>query len=315
MKSHTLQIAPMMGWTHRHFRVLMRLMAGDEALLYSEMVTAQALIHGDLDYLLSKSALEGDVILQIGSGDPELLEHAMRVSKDYGYYGFNLNAGCPSNRVQGANIGACLMKNPQKVRSLMQVMLDSTSSQVSIKTRLGIDGVDSYDFIKSFVSQVQDVGCHHWIIHARDAWLEGLSPKENRSIPPLRYEYVYKLKQDFPHLHITLNGGLVDYDTIQEALKHVDAVMLGRAAYQNMPLIHALGNSSLSYMQAIDAYIKYAIEQLSHSQVKIVIAPLISALCGYNGARAHRRILSEVKTLDDARCALSNLHSQLQDQK
>ncbi len=312
MKQHKLHIAPMMGWTHRHFRVLMRLMAGECALMYSEMVTAQALMHGDVEHLLAKSDLEGEVVLQIGSGDPDLLANAMQVSQSYGYYGFNLNAGCPSNRVQGADIGACLMKKPKKVRQLMQTMLDATAHPVSIKTRLGIDGVDSYAFIKAFVSEIQDIGCHHWIIHARDAWLQGLSPKENRSVPPLRYEYVYQLKQDFPHLHITLNGGLTDLESVNEALNHVDSVMIGRAAYQNMPLIHQVGNSELTYTQAIQAYIQYAKSMLTEQQVKIVLAPLISALIGYNGAKAHRRILSEVRSKTDALSALSVIQDHLE---
>jgi tRNA-dihydrouridine synthase A len=307
--NHRIQIAPMMGWTHRHFRILMRLMGGKELLLYSEMVTAQALCHGNVDHLLERSKGEGDVVLQIGSGDPELLAQAMQRSQAYGYSGFNLNAGCPSNRVQGADIGACLMKKPEKVKKLLEVMQQHTDKPVSLKTRLGIDGVDSYQYIKEFVSKVEDSGCQYFIIHARDAWLQGLSPKENRSIPPLRYEYVYQLKQDFPHLHITLNGGLVTESAILEALKHVDAVMIGRSAYQDVPLIHQVCQSNDSYMAAIVKYIDYALSHIHGQQQRMLLAPLLSALTGFKGARGWRRRISESNTTEGMIAVLESIRS------
>lgn len=310
MMQHKIHIAPMMGWTHRHFRVLMRLVGGDALLLFSEMITAQAIVNGDPDHLLAKSDLEGDVVLQLGAGDPELLAQAMAIVEPYNYVSYNLNAGCPSNRVQGADIGACLMEKPDKVYALMRAMANATSKPVSIKTRLGIDGVDSFDYIDTFVRAIKPT-THNWILHARDAWLQGLSPKENRSIPPLRYEYVYQLKEAHPELHITLNGGLKTESAIKEALSHVDAVMIGRAAYQDMPLIHAIGNSPYTYNQALCQYIDYIRQQISERSKRILTAPLISAITGYVGAREHRRLLSESTDVAGILLALDRIEKDL----
>lgn len=305
------QIAPMMGWTDRYFRRFMREIGGDAYLLFSEMVTVQAIHYGDHHQYLAKCQKEGDVVLQLGGSCPDLLRESILKAEQYEYFGYNLNVGCPSDRVQKGKIGAILMNEPKVVSSLLQVMQDHTDRPVTIKTRVGIDGVDSYGFFKSFVEQVLESGCKEWIIHARDAWLKGLSPRQNRSIPPLRYEYVYQLKQDFPELHVTLNGGLRSHESIEEALKHVDAVMLGRAAYQDPRLIHQLGSCDVSYEKAILAYILYIEERLDSDPIRRLLAPLVIALTGYKGAKSDRRDLAECKDVMSALDPLQRIKKNL----
>lgn len=305
------QIAPMMGWTDRHFRRLMREIGGDAYLLFSEMVTVQAIHYGDHHQYLRKCQHEGDVVLQLGGSDIHLLKESIVKAEQYHYAGYNLNVGCPSDRVQKGKIGAILMNEPKLVASLLEAMQDQTSRPVTIKTRVGIDGVDSYAFFRSFVEQVLESGCQEWIVHARDAWLKGLSPRQNRSIPPLRYEYVYQLKQDFPELHITLNGGLKSYEDVQDALAHVDAVMLGRAAYQDPRLIHQLGTCRVSYEQAVLQYIGYIEEQLSTEPIRRLLAPLVIALTDYKGAKSDRRDLAECKDVISALAPLQRVKQNL----
>ena len=228
--SHRLSVAPMMDWTDRHCRYFHRLLT-QHTLLYTEMVTTGALRHGDVQRHLRFNAEEHPVALQLGGSEPEDLAHAAKLGEQWGYDEINLNCGCPSERVQRGAFGACLMNEPHTVADGVKAMLDVVSIPVTVKHRIGIDRVESYDFVRDFVGQVADAGCRVFIVHARNAWLQGLSPKENREIPPLRYDAVYRLKQDFPNLTIAINGGITDNEQIATHLQHVDGAMLGRESY------------------------------------------------------------------------------------
>ena len=228
--SHRLSVAPMMDWTDRHCRYFHRLLT-QHTLLYTEMVTTGALRHGDVQRHLRFNTEEHPLALQLGGSEPEDLAHAAKLGEQWGYDEINLNCGCPSERVQRGAFGACLMNEPRTVADGVKAMLDVVSIPVTVKHRIGIDRVESYDFVRDFVGQVADAGCRVFIVHARNAWLQGLSPKENREIPPLRYDAVYRLKQDFPALTIAINGGITDNEQIAPHLQHVDGAMLGRESY------------------------------------------------------------------------------------
>ncbi len=223
-------VAPMMELSDRHFRYLARLLTR-HSLLYTEMLTCKAVLHGDREYLLGTSPGDQPVVLQLGGSDPVEMAEAASVAESWGYDEININVGCPSDRVQSGRFGACLMAEPDTVAACVKSMQSAVKVPVSVKCRLGIDRDDSYDALESFVRQVMDSGCEHFIVHARKAWLDGLSPKENRSIPPLRYPYVYRLKETLPSLHITINGGIDSWQDVQTHLQHVDGVMSGRKAY------------------------------------------------------------------------------------
>ena len=225
-----LAVAPMMEWTDRHCRYFHRLLA-PHAWLYTEMVTTGALLHGDVDRHLRFHEEEHPVALQLGGSEPADLAQCARLAARYGYDEINLNCGCPSERVQRGAFGACLMNEPQTVADGVKAMLDVVNIPVTVKHRIGIDRLESYDFVRDFVGQVADAGCRVFIVHARNAWLQGLSPKENREIPPLRYESVYRLKRDFPQLTIAINGGITNNEQIAEHLGQVDGAMLGRESY------------------------------------------------------------------------------------
>ena len=220
----------MMDWTDRHCRVFHRLLTR-HTRLYTEMVTTGALLHGDKPRHLDFNAEEHPVALQLGGSEPADLAACAKYAESWGYDEVNLNCGCPSERVQKGAFGACLMNEPALVADGVKAMKDAVSIPVTVKHRIGIDKVESYDFVRDFVGQVADAGCEVFIVHARNAWLQGLSPKENREVPPLRYELVHQLKREFPQLTIVLNGGVKDDDEIKEQLKHVDGVMVGRQAY------------------------------------------------------------------------------------
>jgi tRNA-dihydrouridine synthase A len=227
-----LSVAPMMDWTDRHCRYLHRLLSR-HALLYTEMVTTGALMHGSVQRHLRFNAEEHPVALQLGGSEPDDLANAARLGEQWGYDEINLNCGCPSERVQRGAFGACLMAEPQTVADGVKAMRDAVSIPVTIKHRIGIDRVESYDFVRDFVGTVSEAGCSVFLVHARNAWLEGLSPKENREIPPLRYSLAYQLKRDFPSLTIAVNGGITTNEQIAEHLQHVDGAMVGREAYHN----------------------------------------------------------------------------------
>jgi tRNA-dihydrouridine synthase A len=227
-----LSVAPMMDWTDRHCRYFHRLLT-KHTRLYTEMVTTGALLHGDVPRHLDFNTEEHPVALQLGGSEPEDLAACAKLAQQWGYDEVNLNCGCPSERVQRGAFGACLMNEPKLVADSVKAMRDAVTLPVTVKHRIGIDREESYEFVRDFVGTVAEAGCEVFIAHARNAWLKGLSPKENREIPPLRYETVHRLKRDFPHLTIVLNGGLVDNDEVAQQLQHVDGVMLGREVYHN----------------------------------------------------------------------------------
>ncbi len=226
-----LSVAPMMDWTESHCRVFHRLLTR-RTRLYTEMVTTGALLHGDVARHLDHDAVEHPLALQLGGSEPADLAACVRLARRWGYDEVNLNCGCPSERVQRGAFGACLMAEPQLVADCVRAMQDAADGlPITVKHRIGIDRGESYEFVRDFVGAVADAGCGVFIVHARNAWLKGLSPKENRELPPLRYEFVYRLKQEFPALTIVLNGGVANDAAIAEHLRHVDGVMLGRHAY------------------------------------------------------------------------------------
>ncbi len=234
--SQRLSVAPMMELTDRHFRYLMRLIS-QRSLLFTEMVTARAVLHGDRGYLLGFNAAEHPLALQLGGSDANELSEASVIGEGLGFDEINLNVGCPSDRVQSGRFGACLMAEPQLVSELIAAMQARVALPVTVKCRVGIDRQDSYDLFREFIAEVASSGCKRFYVHARKAWLDGLSPKQNRDVPPLRYEFVYQLKQEFPDLEISINGGITEWSAIETHLQKVDGVMLGRAAYYNPALM------------------------------------------------------------------------------
>lgn len=229
---HRLSVAPMLDWTDKHCRYFHRLLSR-HALLYTEMVTTGALLHGDVQRHLAFNDQEHPVALQLGGSEPADLAHCAHLGEQWGYDEINLNCGCPSERVQRGAFGACLMAEPKLVADGVKAMLDVVNVPVTVKHRIGIDKTDNYSFVSDFVGTVAEAGCKTFIVHARNAWLQGLSPKENRDIPPLRYGVVHQLKKDFPHLQMVVNGGITTTDQVQEQLQLVDGVMVGREAYHN----------------------------------------------------------------------------------
>ncbi|HSH92315.1 MAG TPA: tRNA dihydrouridine(20/20a) synthase DusA [Ramlibacter sp.] len=227
-----MSVAPMMDWTDRHCRYFHRLLT-KHAVLYSEMVTTGALIHGDIPRHLVFNPEEHPVALQLGGSEPGDLARCARVGEEWGYDEINLNCGCPSERVQRGSFGACLMAEPLLVADCVKAMVDAVDVPVTVKHRIGIDKGESYEFVRDFVGTVSGAGCGVFLIHARNAWLKGLSPKENREVPPLRYEFAHRLKRDFPHLTVGVNGGITTTAQVHDQLQQVDGVMIGREAYHN----------------------------------------------------------------------------------
>lgn len=294
-----ISVAPMMDWTDRHDRYFLRLIAKD-VKLYTEMITAHAIAHGDKDYLLKFDELEHPVALQLGGSDPALLAQAARAGEGYGYDEINLNVGCPSPRVSKGRFGACLMLEPQLVSECVTAMRESVRVPVTVKCRIGVDEQDSYESLHAFISMLSAIGCKTIIIHARKAWLQGLSPKQNREIPPLHYETVWRIKQDFPALTIIINGGITTLAQIDAQLAYVDGVMLGRAAYHNPWLLaeiqakyFSLG-SHTSRAEVVQQFLPYARSQLA-SGVKLsaLTRHILGLYQGIPGANKWRRHLSE----------------------
>jgi tRNA-dihydrouridine synthase A len=233
---HKASIAPMMQYTDMHDRYLLRLIS-KKVFLYTEMVTTGAILYGKCFHQLEFNKEEHPVAIQLGGSDVNDLVKSAKIAEDYGYDEINLNVGCPSDRVQKGRFGACLMLEPEHVAECLNAMQRNVNVPVTIKCRLGVDHHEDYEFLYNFVNIVQNAGIEHFIIHARNGILKGLSPRQNRHIPPLKYEYVYQLKKDFPNLNITINGGIKTIDECKEHLKYVDGVMIGRAAYENPFLI------------------------------------------------------------------------------
>ena len=290
----------MMDWTDRHERAFLRTVSR-RVLLYTEMVTTGAILHGDRDRFLGFDASEHPVALQLGGSEPADLAACAREGADRGYDEINLNLGCPSDRVQRGRFGACLMTEPDLVADCVAAMIDAVSIPVTVKTRIGVDDQDSYEALQAFVARVAGAGCRSFTIHARKAWLSGLSPKQNREVPPLRYEVVYDLKRDFPDLEIVLNGGVLSLDEAEDHLRLVDGVMIGRAAYQS-PYILAeadrriFGEEAplLSREAIIEAFLPYVESQLIRGvPLKSITRHMLGLFNGLPGARAWRRHLSE----------------------
>ena len=244
---HRLSVAPMMDWTDRHCRYFHRLLSR-HALLYTEMVTTGALIHGDQPRHLDFNPEEHPVALQLGGSEPNDLAKAAKLGEQWGYDEINLNCGCPSERVQRGAFGACLMAEPALVAEGVKAMVDVVSVPVTVKHRIGIDRIERYEFVRDFVGTVSLAGCQTFIVHARNAWLQGISPKENRELPPLKPDWVIRLKNDFPHLSFVINGGIVSMEQIKVHLNELDGVMVGREAYHNPWLLQqwdeALGHEA-----------------------------------------------------------------------
>jgi tRNA-dihydrouridine synthase A len=300
-------VAPMMDWTDRHCRVFHRTLSR-RARLYTEMVTADAVIHGPRERLLGFSAPEHPVALQLGGASPEALAQAARIGAEFGYDEFNLNCGCPSDRVQNGRFGACLMREPELVADCVAAMRAAVSLPVTVKCRIGVDEQDPREALFGLVSQVAAAGAHAVIVHARKAWLQGLSPKDNRTVPPLDYPLVYELKRAFPDLPVALNGGLDDLDAATAALAHVDGVMLGRAAYQNPelllgvdPVIFGEPAPHADAFAAVEAYEPYIAAQLeSGARLHDMTRHMLGLFTGRPGARLYRRMLATEAVKRDA---------------
>ena len=224
MDSCKVSVAPMMDWTDKHCRYFFRLLSA-YTQLYTEMITSKAILRGDKNRLLDYNSSEHPLVLQLGGSDPKEMAQCAHIAKQWGDDEVNINVGCPSGRVLSGSFGACLMKEPDLVASCVESMIDASDIPVSVKSRIGIDDMESYNRLSDFVARIHKKGCQHFIIHARKAWLQGLSPKENRTIPPLKYPWVYQLKRDFPQLKITLNGGVTECNEVVKHLDHVDGVM------------------------------------------------------------------------------------------
>ncbi|MEI2265821.1 tRNA dihydrouridine(20/20a) synthase DusA [Erwinia sp. CGal63] len=300
LPAHRFSVAPMLDWTDRHCRYFHRQLTG-QALLYTEMVTTGAIIHGKGDYLAWNQA-EQPVALQLGGSDPLALAQCAELAQARGYNEINLNVGCPSDRVQNGRFGACLMGEAALVADAVRAMRDRVSIPVTVKTRIGIDEQDSYEFLCDFIRQVSEQGgCEMFIIHARKAWLSGLSPKENREIPPLDYERVYQLKRDFPHLTMSINGGIKSLAEAKAHLQHVDGVMVGREAYQNPGMLAEVDRElfgsdrpaidPVAVVRSMYPYIERELAQgtyLGH-----ITRHMLGLFQGIPGARQWRRYLSE----------------------
>jgi tRNA-dihydrouridine synthase A len=306
-ESRRLSVAPMMDWTDRDFRYLLRLISR-HILLYTEMVTTGALIHGDRARFLAHDAAEYPLALQLGGSDPKDLALCAKMGEDAGYQEININVGCPSERVQSGSFGACLMAEPQLVAECVAAMKAAVSIPVTVKTRLGIDDFDSYEFLTDFIEPSREAGCEFFILHARNAWLKGLSPKENRDVPPLNYERVYQVKRDYPDLHIDINGGVQTLDEAVQHLEHVDGVMMGRAIYHNPYLlaeadekIYGQAEPVLSRADVIDGMLPYMEKRMAEGRpLKSMTRHMLGIFQGQPGARAWRRHLSENAHLSGA---------------
>ncbi|CAC9579471.1 tRNA-dihydrouridine(20/20a) synthase (EC 1.3.1.91) [uncultured Gammaproteobacteria bacterium] len=247
---HKFSVAPMMDWTDRHCRYFHRLLS-KETQLWSEMVTTKAILNGDKNRLLDFDAAEHPLVLQLGGSESDEMAQCAKIAQDWGYDEVNINVGCPSDRVQSGSFGACLMQTPEVVAQCVDAMRQASDISVSVKSRIGVDDMESYKELSNFVMQVENAGCDVFVIHARKAWLKGLSPKENRTVPPLNYEWVYRIKKDFPHLAIAINGGIMSVDEATVHLQSVDSVMLGRAAYHQPYLLSEVDNKI--YHKILDA--------------------------------------------------------------
>jgi tRNA-dihydrouridine synthase A len=320
-KINPLSIAPMMDWTDRHYRFFMRQIT-KQTLLYTEMITTGAILFGNKPRHLDFSAEELPLVLQLGGDDPKALAECAQIAEQWGYSEINLNVGCPSARVQNGNFGACLMAQPELVAECVYAMKNAVKIPVTVKHRIGIDALDRYEDMTNFVNIVSKAGADRFSVHARKAWLSGLSPKENRTVPPLRYEDVYRLKQEFPELIIEINGGVVTLEQAHQHLNFVDGVMIGRAAYEN-PFLFATVDSEFypsgeqagrdkglkplaehnvptrrEVLEKMLPYIDYWTSQDVY--LKHISRHMLGLFAGKPGAKAWKRYLSENAHKSDA---------------
>lgn len=295
-----LCVAPMMDWTDRNCRFFHRQISR-HTLLYTEMLTTGAVLHGDRERLLGFSPAEHPVAIQLGGSEPEQLAAAARIAEEWGYDEINLNVGCPSDRVQSGRFGACLMAEPELVARLVGAMRAAVRIPVTVKSRIAIDEMEEWPTLERFVRLISAEGCTRFIVHARKAWLQGLSPKENRDIPPLRYELVYRLKAEFPQLDISINGGVKSLDATAEHLKHVDGVMIGRAAYENPYILAEADRRFFGATEppperhaVVAAMLPYIEEcRKRGAPLSAITRHMLGLFQGLPGARAWRRHLSE----------------------
>ena len=296
--SGRFSVAPMLDWTTRHCRYFHRQFS-QHALLYTEMITAPAILHAKYD-LLEYDPAENPVALQLGGSNPKQLAHCAKLVEECGYAEVNLNVGCPSDRVQNGMFGACLMGKADLVADCIKAMQDAVQIPVTVKHRIGIDDLDSYEFLCDFIEKVQAYS-NDFIVHARKAWLSGLSPKENREIPPLDYERVYQLKRDFPHLNISINGGIKTIEEIKYHLQFVDGVMVGREAYQNPSLLGEIDSQIfgenrplVTAREAVEKMLPYIEKELAKGvYLNHLVRHMLGAFQNCKGARQWRRYLSE----------------------
>ena len=294
-----LSVAPMMDWTDSHCRAFHRVLA-PHARLYSEMVHANAVIHGDRARLLAMDPSEHPVALQLGGSEPALLAQAARIGAEAGFDEINLNCGCPSDRVQAGRFGACLMREPQLVADSVAAMIAAVPDvPITVKCRLGVDDDHEWERFLAFIDTIAEAGCRTFVVHARNAWLQGLSPKENREVPPLRYDWAYRLKRERPALQVMVNGGIADSGEATAHLAHVDGAMLGRAAYHTPYLLHELdvawfGGEQRTRGELLRAYRPYVEAQLARGVfLKHIVRHILGLFAGQPGGRAFRQVLSE----------------------
>ncbi|TCP14808.1 tRNA-U16,U17-dihydrouridine synthase [Crenobacter luteus] len=308
LPSRRLSVAPMLDWTDRHYRYFARQITRN-TWLYTEMVTTGALLYGDVARHLRYDEAEHPVALQLGGSEPDELARCAKLAEQWGYDEVNLNVGCPSERVQKGAFGACLMAEPALVSDCVKAMRDAVGIDVTVKHRIGIDAVEDYDYVRDFVGRVSEAGCTTFIVHARNAILKGLSPKENREIPPLKYDYVYRLKRDFPDFEILINGGVKTNDEIATHLEHVDGVMVGREAYHNPWLMadwdarfYGDAGEPATRDAVIAALLPYIEQRLAEpgAQLRHIARHILGLYQGQPGARVWRRMLSDSTLLKGA---------------
>ena len=296
---HTVSVAPMMDWTDRHCRYFYRLLS-TRVQLYTEMITAKAILNGDKRRLLDFDASEHPLVLQLGGSDAFEMSECADIAEKWGYDAVNINVGCPSERVLSGSFGACLMKEPDLVGACVEKMMEACNIPVTVKCRIGVDEMESYTQLSEFIKRIADSGCQQFVVHARKAWLQGLSPKENRTIPPLNYPWVYQLKQDFPELTICINGGVQNTLEIEQHLSQVDGVMLGRVAYQQPYLLAAIDHQFYGENESIknreNILIKYMTYIQNECEKSVPIRSMTRHILGlYHGeknAKLFRRLLS-----------------------
>ena len=299
MNHSLVSVAPMMDWTDKHCRYFYRLISKN-VQLYTEMITTKAILRGDKNRLLDFNDGENPLVLQLGGSDPKEMAECAIIAEDWGYDEVNINVGCPSDRVLSGSFGACLMKEPKLVAQCVEAMIERCGIPITVKHRIGIDDMESYDQLSDFVSLISQKGCQHFIVHARKAWLTGLSPKENRTIPPLNYPWVYQLKKDFPKLKFTINGGIETCQDIAGHLDQVDGVMLGRSIYHNPFLLEQIEveifkskESTLDREHILRQFMSYIAEQ---SKLGVPVRSMSRHILGlYHGeanAKLFRRLLS-----------------------